>query len=111
MSNARPARNVATTLNPWDWVTATPRCTDALIAPLWPQISKLLEPSFQEATFDTNFRADDFNILYTVAQDGTLTWHRHMMRFPGGRINHSFNPPKTVGTGWAGGYKDVMPMG
>ncbi len=34
-----------------------------------------------------------------------------MMRFPGGRINHSFNPPKTVGTGWAGGYKDVMPMG
>lgn len=78
--------------NSWDWVTATPQCTDALIAPLWPQISKLLEPSYQyDVPFDTNFKADDFNILYTVAQDGTLTWHRHMMRFSGGTINHSFN--------------------
>lgn len=62
-------------------------------------------------TFDTNFKADEFNILYTVSQDGTLTWHRHMIRYSGGNKNaaaHSFNPPKVIGSGWSDGIRDVM---
>lgn len=66
-------------------------------------------------TFDTNSKSDDFNILYTVSPDGTLTWHRHMIRYQGGDVNkpaeHTFNPPKDVGSGWANGVKNVVSMG
>lgn len=64
-------------------------------------------------TFNSNFKADDFNILYTVSQDGTLTWHRHMINYSGGNKNavHSFNPPKVIGSGWSSGVRDVMHAG
>lgn len=71
-------------------------------------------PVFSDFKFDTSTTADDFNLLYTVSPDGTLTWHRHMIRYPNGRNGrptHAFNPPKTIGSGWAGGVKKVMPMG
>jgi hypothetical protein len=100
--------------NPWRWVASTPTCTDAAIGPLWPRISKLLDPSFQGGKFDTGAGADEFQTLYTVSQDGTLTWRRHYIRYPNGRNNfptHTFSEPKKVGTGWAGGHRDVIAMG
>ena len=99
--------------NPWQWVTSVPTCADAAIAPLWPQISKLLEPSFSNQTFDTSLSKDGLNILYTVDQDGTLTWRQHNIRYPNGSTVavHTFSAPKAVGSGWAGGHRDVMAMG
>jgi hypothetical protein len=65
-------------------------------------------------TFNTNVKADDFNILYTVSQDGALAWYKHEMRYPNGRNSsavHTVSPAKIVGQGWGIGVKDVMPMG
>jgi Tachylectin/Trypsin len=135
--------------DPWDWVTATPACTDALIAPLWDQISKLLEPPRQyDVGFDTSTKPDKTNILYTVSADGTLTWHQHLIAglvdpsppapSPSGYIvvdgrvvkapatsvkpvkttgrarllpKHGWKPERPIGTGWAGGLKDILPGG
>ncbi len=99
----------------WKWVTATPNCTDAAIAPVWARISKLLEESPpQSGRFDSSVGADEIQTLYTVSQDGTLTWRRHYMRYPKGRNNfptHTFSEPKTVGSGWAGDHREVLAMG
>ena len=116
--------------DPWDWVTATPGCTDALIAPLWEQISKLLEPPRQyDVGFDASTKSDAFNILYTVSADGTLTWHEHLIAglvdpspsTGGGKPvkttghalgpKHGWRPEKRVGEGWAAGFKDILPAG
>jgi hypothetical protein len=88
-----------------------------------PTVTPVAEPftgrhkaMFEEGGFKTSGgTAMEHNILYSVSPDGTLTWYRHMMKYANGNRNaaptHSFNPPKTVGSGWAGGHKDVMPMG
>lgn len=64
-------------------------------------------------TFNTTVSGDETKILYTVSEDGTLTWHQHIMRYPKGSSSpvHTFSAPKTVGTGWASGVRDVLPVG
>jgi hypothetical protein len=70
---------------------------------------------FEELGFKSSGGAtEEFNILYSVSPDGTLTWYRHIIRYPNGnkdeKATHSFNPPKTIRTDWTG-LRDVMPMG
>jgi hypothetical protein len=77
----------------WDWVKATPEAADAPLAPVWPQIQKIMGPAppaepdptgRNEAVFETtvpfgSVKPDFFHILYRVEPDGSLTWHRHIM--------------------------------
>jgi hypothetical protein len=64
-------------------------------------------------TLDTSTSEDTFKILYAVSQDGTLNWYRHDIKYPNGKSDPTtrLSPPKAVGSGWAGGVRDVMAMG
>lgn len=70
---------------PWRWVTSTPRCTDARIAPVWDQISSRLEESYtDDGVFDTTPVYDmrpGRQLLYAVEPGGNLLWFEHRVTF------------------------------
>lgn len=117
--------------NGWTWVTKTTEAADAPVKPVWPQILQIMGPvpqivvppepkntypEFRPGTtvFDTSVRADEFNILYAVAQNGDLIWRRHQMALARGSKSvekHGWKQPSQVGTGWASGFREILPGG
>ncbi len=96
--------------NNWDWVTATPRCTDAAIAPLWSRIEKLLEPPYQY-TAGFNPSSVRSETLYTVKRDGSLWWWRDDIGYSTGtHVEHKFSLPQHIGDGWDNAV-DLLPGG
>jgi hypothetical protein len=106
--------------SPWDWVTSTPECADAPIAPIWDDINRYLgafvsgdasEPALEPpppgfiGTFGTTPPNYQPMWVYAVKNDGDLMWYRKDSG------TAAWQGPKKVGTGWADGYKDVIPAG
>jgi hypothetical protein len=63
------------------------------------------------SSFTTSNKPDEFNTLYGVKEDGTLVWHRHVIRSSDRRRFQFMEPTKNVGMGWKAGLKDVLPAG
>jgi hypothetical protein len=103
---------------PWTWVSATPECADAPIAPIWEDINRYLgafvstpEPALETpppgfiGTFGTTPPNYQPMWVYAVKNDGDLMWYRKDSG------SAPWQGPKKVGNGWASGYKDVIPAG
>jgi hypothetical protein len=113
----------------WKWVTSTPEAADAPIKPVWDKIQNIMGPLpqapppppepftgrhkavFEEGGFFTGGGKVEENILYGVAPDGGLIWHKHYIDQRGGKVRHTFAPTKRVGDGWKAGYKGAFPAG
>ncbi len=101
----------------WRWVIATPRCTDASIAPLWDDINRYLGVFVPPKPFEGTFAPPGPSVrpawIYAVRPDGHLGWYRH----DGAELGLSAdkqgawvggNPAS--GPGW-GDFKQVLPGG
>ncbi len=106
--------------SPWTWVTSTPECADAPIAPIWEDINRYLgafvsgnapEPALEPpppgfiGTFGTTPPNYQPMWVYAVKNDGDLMWYRKDSG------SAPWQGPKKVGNGWADGYQDVIPAG
>jgi len=92
----------------WTWVTSTPRCTDASIAPHWDDINRYLGAFVPPAQFIGTFSRTPPGYqpmwIYGIQPNGDLLWYRK-------DTNASvWQGPKKVGTGW-GNFKDVIAAG
>jgi hypothetical protein len=96
--------------NNWTWVTATPRCTDAAVGPVWNQIVKRLEPPHQ---YDAGFTPTSVmsEMLYSVRRDGSLWWQRDDIGFSAsGVAAHKFTNALKISEGWDTPV-DILPGG
>ncbi len=104
----------------WTWVTSTPACADAPIAPIWEDINRYLgafvsgdapEPALEPpppgfiGTFGTTPSNYQPMWVYAIKNDGDLMWYRKDSG------SAAWQGPKKVGNGWAAGYKDVIAAG
>ena len=114
------AGQACTDADPWTWVTSTPQCADAPIAPIWDDINRYLgafvsgdapEPALEPpppgfvGTFGTTPPNYQPMWVYAVKNDGDLMWYRKDSG------SAPWQGPKKVGNGWAKGYQDVIPAG
>lgn len=92
----------------WSWVSDTPRCYDAQIAPVWDEINRYLgaftpepEPQFigKFGTTPPNYQP---MWVYAIDRSGDLYWYRK----DSGAAE--WQGPKKVGGGW-GGFRAVIP--
>ncbi|MEO8349993.1 MAG: tachylectin-related carbohydrate-binding protein [Acidobacteriota bacterium] len=103
--------------NSWMWASATPRCADAPIEPVWYQIARIMgpfvtdpEPALEPpppgfiGTFGTTPRNYQPMWVYAIKNDGDLLWYR---KDTGAA---AWQGPKKVGNGWSG-FRDVIPAG
>lgn len=94
----------------WAWVSDTPRCYDAPIAPVWDEIERYLgaftpEPLPQFiGTFGTTPAGYQPMWVYAIKDDGALVWYRK----DGGAA--AWQGPRTVGKGWSG-FRNVIAAG
>lgn len=92
----------------WNWVIATPRCTDASIAPVWDEINRSLGAFVPPAQFIGTFGKSPAHYqpiwVYAIKNNGDLLWYRKDSG------ESPWQGPKTVGSGW-NYYKDVIPAG
>ncbi|MEO6365673.1 MAG: trypsin-like serine protease, partial [Luteimonas sp.] len=104
--------------SPWTWVSETPECADAPIAPIWDDINRYLGAFVSEAepaveppppgfigTFGTTPPNYQPMWVYAVKDNGDLMWYRKDSG------TAAWQGPKKVGNGWAAGYKDVIAAG
>ena len=91
----------------WNWVTATPRCSDASIAPVWDEINRYLGAFVPPAPFIGTFGKTPVNYqpmwVYAIKNDGDMLWYRKDSG------ESPWQGPKKVGNGW--NFKDVIPAG
>ena len=94
----------------WSWVSDTPRCYDAQIAPVWDEINRYLgtftpepEPQFigKFGTTPANYQP---MWVYAIDKAGDLYWYRK----DNGAA--AWQGPKKVGGGW-GGFRTVIAAG
>jgi len=100
----------------WMWVTSTPECADAPIAPVWDEINRYLgafvrspDPSTDSPPpgFIGTFAKTPANYqpiwVYAIKDDGAMLWYRKDTG------ESPWQGPKSVGNGWI--FKDVIPAG
>jgi len=97
--------------NDWTWVTSTPRCADAPVAPSWDEIDRHLGafvPSDDGTALPGPIAPPGPTIIpafiYSVGADGILRWHRHdgARAGTGPETAGSWQGARTVGRGWNG---------
>ena len=91
----------------WEWVSSTPNCADASIAPVWDEIDRYLGAFLPLAQFIGTFGTTPANYqplwIYAIKNDGDLLWYRKDTG------TAPWQGPNKVGNGWD--FKDVIPAG
>jgi Tachylectin/Trypsin len=95
----------------WMWVTDTPECADAPIAPVWDEINRYLGAFVPEPVPDPpfigTFARTPANYqpiwVYAIKNDGDMLWYRKDTG------ESPWQGPKKVGNGW--NFTDVIPAG
>ena len=94
----------------WAWVSDTPRCYDAQVAPAWDEISRYLGAFTPEPLpqFIGKFGSTPAGYqpmwVYGIASDGQLNWYRK------DNAASEWQGPRVVGKGW-NGFREVIPAG